>query len=238
MAPSEAGGPALSWNDVRVMIEAVAAARYDIKIFIARWRVGYAARTWGAFERGYIVADDIVARLVFTAALDVAALVDEDDTAAAWAYGHIVFLDYHSLGSCDQYIRPPKPLPGGNSIVPDDVVPDDRPKGDFEENARVVISLHAIFVVDDVPTANIAPQSGPDILVDRISAKDDFFAQRELHAPGLPFEVESTGIVRPDAVILDHDILADARDADLTVVMNVVRTNPRAVADLDPAAAV
>src|SRR6185312_11582923 len=101
-----------------------------------------------------------------------------------------------------------------------------------------MISFDVVSIINDVATADVAPYPGSYIIVYRISSKLHALAQRELHAAGLPFEVVSPGVVRPDAVVLNHDILADPRDADLAVVMNVARTDPRAIADSDAASCV
>lgn len=76
------------------------------------------------------------------------------------------------------------------------------------------------------------------VVVDVIAAKQDPVTFRDLDSAGLPSGIEAVDVVRPDAVILDTNILTVAFDADLAVVMNVAVVYATAGPDADPGAGV
>src|SRR5690349_7353279 len=71
-----------------------------------------------------------------------------------------------------------------------------------------------------------------------IATKRHSIAYRNLDAAGLPGRVETVDVVRPDAIVLDADIVAVAFDADLAVVVDIAVPHAAAGPDTDARTAV
>src|SRR5262245_51319606 len=71
-----------------------------------------------------------------------------------------------------------------------------------------------------------------------IATKRDPVTLGDLDAAGLPVGIEAMDVVRPNAAILNKDILAVASDADLAIVVNVAVTHATAGPNADTSAAV
>src|SRR5260370_41817779 len=113
----------------------------------------------------------------------------------------------------------------------DDVVADDRRKRDLVNNPGAAVMVGDVVLVQDVAAFDVTPQAGAAVVMHVVAAEDDAFADRQLDAAGFPTGKEFAGVVFPDAVALDQDIPAYARDADLAVVGNVAVSHARARCD-------
>src|SRR3979490_3193964 len=74
--------------------------------------------------------------------------------------------------------------------------------------------------------------------MDMIATELDAVTFRDLDSAGLPVGIEAIDVVRPNAAVLNADILAVAFDADLAVVVNVAVAHATAAPAPDTGAAV
>src|ERR1700730_2717916 len=242
MPPHEARGPARSRNTIDVAVKDVVAVRDYGEVFMARLDVGRASRAGSTLESQLVVADCIVARLVYRAAVSpslvIAALVYQHDPAFAWADGQCVVIHLHLLRRCNENVVAPEPALVGDAVMADDVVANDCIERDLVKDTGAVVALDDVILVKHVAAVDVTPQPGTDVIVDMIAAKDDIITQDDLHAAGFPLEVETMDVVRPDPVILDENIPAPAPNTHLAVVMNVAASHAAACSDHDSSPAV
>ena len=164
-----------------------------------------------------------------------AVLLDAPDAIAV--VGEDVAVDLDVGGGGNEDAGAPEPVAAAEAVADDGVVANDGRIANLMEDARIDVVGDVVTLDEGIEVVDVGPEAGADVIVDEVIADDEAASPNELGAAGLPFPVEAGGIVEGDLVAVDEDVVADAGDTDLAVLLDEVVEDLHPVAD-DEAGAV
>src|SRR5258708_11312312 len=171
MPPYKPRWPARSGGTIYVTVKDIISVRDDGKVFVARLGVGNAPGAGRSLKIHLVAANGVVARLVLSTNFHRAVLVYQNDPAPANCNRQRIAVHLHILRCGDKDLGTPEPPSATETSVLEDIVANDRFVRDLVKDPCVVIALHEVTFVQDIPPINIPPQPGTNVVLNMIPPK-------------------------------------------------------------------